>query len=238
MLRGHRIIGLIPARGGSRRLRRKNVRPFAGKPMLAWTVEAARESGIFDRLVLSSEDDEIMDVARRHGCEVPFRRPAELATSEADSMDVVIHALETLDEREGYLVLLQPTSPLRTAADIVNCVQTCIERGASSCVSVSPLSKPPAFMALVTDDGRLRRETPLANLQDRPCIINGAVYAARIDLLLKRRTFYFPDTCACMMPHERSLDIDEEYEFIMAEALMRARISGWQHGRDGKADGV
>ena len=115
---------------------RKNIRDAAGKPLIAWSIEAAKKSRYVDRLVLSSEDSAIIDVARTWGCEVPFVRPPELASDEADSMQVVRHAIDSLPERYDYLVLLQPTSPMRLAADIDVAIERCVNTGAQACVSV------------------------------------------------------------------------------------------------------
>ena len=117
MIDGLSVLALVPARGGSKGLPGKNIRPAAGRPLLDYTVAAARSSACIDRVVLSSDDEAIMRVARASGCEVPFRRPAALATDEATSIDVVLHALDQLPPHD-LVVLLQPTSPLRTAADI------------------------------------------------------------------------------------------------------------------------
>jgi N-acylneuraminate cytidylyltransferase len=136
MIEGQSVLAVIPARGGSKGVPRKNLRDVAGRPLIAWTIAAARGSSHIDRLVLSSDDEEIMETARRHGCDVPFRRPAELATDEADSMAVVMHAVETLAERYDYVVLLQPTSPLRASADIDGAIATCLRHMAPSCVTV------------------------------------------------------------------------------------------------------
>ena len=131
MIGSRSILALIPARGGSKGVKRKNVREVGGKPLIAWTIEAAKASRYIDRLILSSEDRAIIDVATAHGCEAPFVRPAELATDEADAMAVVRHALSALPERYDYLLLLQPTSPMRTANDIDGAIELCINaRGA------------------------------------------------------------------------------------------------------------
>src|SRR5690242_2340813 len=108
MISSYSVLALIPARGGSKGVARKNVRDLAGRPMIAWTIEAAHGSRYVDRVVLSSDDEEIIKTARQHGCDVPFVRPPELATDEADSVSVVRHALSMLPEHHDFLVLLQP----------------------------------------------------------------------------------------------------------------------------------
>src|SRR5262245_50403921 len=146
MIDSQKILALITARGGSKGLPRKNVLDLAGKPLLAWSVEAARASRYIDRLILSSDDDEIMDVAKQYGCEVPFRRPKDLATDGAPTSPAVVHALDAIGEAFDYVVVLQPTSPLRTAADIDGAIELCHVRRASTCVSMTETSKPSEWM--------------------------------------------------------------------------------------------
>src|SRR5262245_61053314 len=146
MMGSRSILALIPARGGSKGVKRKNIREVAGKPLIAWTIEAAKASRHIDRLILSSEDRAIIDVATAHGCEVPFVRPVELATDEADAMGVVRHALSALSERYEYMLLLHPPCPLRTAAGIDGAMERCITRNAPACISVCEPEKSPYWM--------------------------------------------------------------------------------------------
>ncbi len=229
MDRGRRVLGLITARGGSQGIPRKNLRDLAGKPMIAWTVEAARACRSIDRLILSSDDPEIIAVAEEWGCEAPFVRPPELATSEARSIDVIHHAMDQVGEGFDYLVLLQPTSPLRIAADIDDCVEACERSGAPACVSVAP--DPHSLGVLVTmDEGsRLARlvETPAGShrRQDMPAsyVINGAVYVARWEWLRRAASFLGDGTIGCVMPRERSIDIDDPFDLEIAAFLLSRR---------------
>jgi CMP-N,N'-diacetyllegionaminic acid synthase len=118
MFEGKTILAIVPARGGSKGVPRKNIRLLAGKPLIAWTIDEAKKSRYIDRLILSSEDDEIIEVAREFGCEIPFKRPDELAQDDTPGIESVIHAINTLEEKYDFVVLLQPTSPLRTVEDI------------------------------------------------------------------------------------------------------------------------
>jgi N-acylneuraminate cytidylyltransferase len=230
VIRGQSVLGLIPARGGSKGLPRKNVRPLAGKPLIAWTIEAARDSAYLDRVVLSSDDKEIIRVAQQWDCDVPFVRPAELASDEASGMAPVLHALEALPDY-ALVVLLQPTSPLRIAADIDACIEACVERDAPACVSVSPASENPYWMFTL---GPKRVLTPLfagtlpERRQDLPAAycLNGAVYVARTPWLRSSRDFISPATVAHVMPAERSADIDDAHDFEYVEFLMQARTHG------------
>jgi CMP-N-acetylneuraminic acid synthetase len=214
------ILAIIPARGGSKRLPGKNIRPLGGLPMLAWSIRAAQRSQTIDRLILSSDDEVIIEVARGHGCEVPFRRSEQLAQDEATTVDVIVDALDRVADRYAYVVILQPTSPLRTAADIDAAVELCRSSGAASCVSVTQLSKPESFYALVDATGRLAREAVFANHKGAvPALINGAVYVVATEHLRRTGSIYDLTTIAYPMPLWRSIDVDTAQDFAMAECL-------------------
>ena len=228
MIGRRRVLGVIPARGGSKGLPGKNMLPINGRPLLAWSVDAAQAACHIDRVVLSSEDEAIIGAARAYGCDVPFIRPKSLATDTAATFDVVLHALDSLP---GYdvVVVLQPTSPLRTAADIGAACERFAVSGASSCVSVTAVSQSPHWMyrldehqtlvpLLETFDGISRR-------QDLPPIyaLNGALYVADVSWLRSNRGFVGKDTIAYVMPAERSIDIDSAADF---EAFTRAVTEG------------
>ena len=227
MYKNKKILGIIPARGGSKGLRRKNILLVAGKPLIAWTIEAARKSKYLDRVILSSEDPEIISVAKKSGCEVPFVRPKTLAGDKTTGIEPVLHAIKTLKESYDYVVLLQPTSPLRSSADIDGCIKQCISMNSSSCVTVTKPDKSPFWMFSLTRKGRLK---PLLKAkrgirrQDLPEVyaLNGAVYVAESSRLLKARSFITYDTLAYEMPQERSLDIDTEADLIKMSAFLGA----------------
>lgn len=224
MIDGLRVLALITARGGSKGLPGKNIRPAGGKPLLAWTVDAARGSRYCDRVVISTDDEAIAATAREHGCEVPFMRPAALATDTASSMDVVLHAMLALPGFD-LLVLLQPTSPLRTSADIDDACELLLAQQAPACVSVTPAQESPYWMYSMTPGQALRPivELPsgVTRRQDLPAAysLNGAVYVARTAWLQESRSFVTPQTVALVMPAQRSLDIDTLEDF---EAFTRA----------------
>ena len=142
MIEGLSVLGLITARGGSKGVPGKNILPIGGKPLIAWTIDAARGSRYIDRLVLSSDDAAIIDVARRHGCEAPFVRDAELASDTASSIDVVVDAIKRLPGHD-IVVLLQPTSPLRTAVDIDATLDRMLRSQAPACVTLRPATEHP-----------------------------------------------------------------------------------------------
>lgn len=213
-----KVLALITARGGSKGLPRKNVLVAGGKPLVAWTVQAALSATSVDRVVLSSDDNEIMLAAAAAGCEVPFRRPKELASDQANSIDVIFHALSEIPGYD-YLMLLQPTSPLRTSADIDAAFAKMRMHDAPSCVSVTKVDQSPYWMYRISDDERLHNILdPLPNIgrrQDLPPVytLNGAIYIAKIDWLLNTKNFLGPETVAYEMPRDRSLDIDDEMDF-------------------------
>jgi CMP-N,N'-diacetyllegionaminic acid synthase len=222
-----KVLALIPARGGSKGLPGKNILRVAGRPLLAWSVDAAREARSVDRVVLSSDDGDIIAAARACGCEVPFVRPAALATDTATTIDVVTHALEALP---GYdvIVLLQPTSPLRTAADIDAACELLASSGAPACVSVSPVDQSPYLMYRIGDNQDLVpvvEASPAATRrQDLPAVyaLNGAVYVADVTWLRRARTFVTRETVAYVMPSERSIDIDTPADLLRLCTLLDA----------------
>ncbi len=217
------LLALIPARGGSKGIPRKNVKELCGKPLIAWSIEAAQKSKNIDRLVISTEDEEIADIAQSYGAEVPFLRPAELAKDETPSITIVLHALEQFSEVEQIL-LLQPTSPLRTTSDIDEIVKLSREHQAPAAVSVCESSKHPYWMFSFGKDRILSPFTgnPIATRrQDLPkaYILNGALYLAKTDWIQQNRSFFSPETIGYVMPPERSVDIDTLLDWEWVEFL-------------------
>ena len=231
MIRGASVLALIPARGGSKGIPGKNIIPVGGKPLLAWTVAAARASVFIDRTILSSDDEAIMQVARETGCEVPFRRAAVLATDTATSMAVTIDALDRVPGHD-IVVLLQPTSPLRTAADIDALLERLQSTGAPACVSVREAQDHPYWTYRLAENGELAsfvpREAEASRRQDLPpaWCLNGAIYAARVEWLRKNLSFIGPGTIGFEMPVERSLDIDTPQDLERAKAIMDNALLG------------
>jgi len=219
-----KILGIILARGGSKGLPKKNIRLLGGKPLIAWTIEAAQKSQWLSRLILSTDDDEIIDAAKKWKCEVPFKRPAHLALDETPSLDPMLHALEKVPGYD-YVVLLQPTTPLRTAADIDGCINLCFEKKANSCISVVQPAKSPYWM--FSRDKESAKLSPLMQekilrRQDLPQVfaINGAVYVNKVPWLKEKKSFIDEETIGFEMPASRSIDIDTELDFSMANFLI------------------
>jgi len=224
-----RVLAIIVGRGGSKGLPGKNVALLAGKPLVAWSVAAAKGARSVTRAILSSDDDDIIAAAQAAGCEVPFKRPPELATDEASVYDAMFHAVDQLDEEYETVVLLQATSPLRTADDIDEAVAKLRERGAPSVVSVSLAPKPPHWMYTLDED-RLQQVVEEAWSSDRRQALphyyvpNGAVYVAKLDWLRQAGTFYSPETIGYVMPRERSIDIDAPIDLMVARAIIETGI--------------
>jgi|CXWL01.1.fsa_nt_gi CMP-N-acetylneuraminic acid synthetase len=224
------VLGLITARGGSKGVPRKNVRTVARKPLIAWTIESARQSRRLDRIVVSTDDDEIASVSRQFGAVVPFMRPPELARDDSPHIDVVLHALRWLAQEEKYepeyVLLLQPTSPLRTAEDIDGMIDLALERRAEAVVSVSPACDHPYLAKRVDSEGVIApfMECPLAyaRRQDLPpaYALNGALYLQQCAGLLKRQSFEGCRTIAYIMPRQRSLEVDTEADLIEVERIL------------------
>jgi CMP-N-acetylneuraminic acid synthetase len=230
-----KVIALIPARGGSKRLPRKNLMPLAGKPLLAWTVQAARAARCIDRVILSTDDAQIAAVGRAYGAETPFMRPADLASDDAGTLDVMLHALRTLaaaGENCDLLVVLQPTSPLRCAADIDAAVELLRNKTADAVISVCETEHPPEWSNILPDGLSMadffRPGIRTRRSQDLPRTfrLNGAIYVYSADRLLHSRSLDMDDNCfAYLMPRERSIDIDDALDFELAQ-LLRQRLDG------------
>ena len=215
------VLAIVPARGGSRGIPRKNLVQAAGKPLIEWTIESARQSTSIDRLILSSDDKEIQQFCAGLGCEVPFTRPAELATDTASAEDVVMHALRELPGFD-FVLLLQPTSPLRSTVDIDQALALAMQHRAPV-VSVCATEKHPAWTFFVEEDQSLSPVSPQLNFasrrQDlRPAFsLNGAIYISPVDQYYNARSFLTENTRAFPMPRERSLDIDSTDDLLYME---------------------
>lgn len=223
------VLGIITARGGSKRIPRKNLRPLLGKPLVEHTIKAALDSKLLTRVILSTDDDEIMKVGRECGVEVPFRRPPELAGDTTPTVDVIIHAVEFM-EKQGFfpdiIVILEPTSPLRQAEDIDNAIRKHIETDADSVVSVTQTDHWHPVRAKKIEDDILHdyclEEKEGVRRQDLPPAYfrNGAFYSVKRDVLINEHRLYGRITRPYIMPAERSADINEEIDFKLVEILL------------------
>jgi N-acylneuraminate cytidylyltransferase len=219
-----KVLAVIPARGGSKGVPGKNIRIVGGKPLIAWTIDAAHESVFVDRVVLSSDDQEIIEVAQKYNCDIPFVRDSSLACDRTPTIDVVLDAINRCPGYE-WVVLLQPTSPLRTSNDIDLAIKQCIQYNAPACVSVCLAQESPYWMFTLQKDARLQSLLPdmkITRRQDLPDVysLNGAIYVARTQWLMQEKKFITHETIAYEMPVERSIDIDTESDFLQLQILL------------------
>lgn len=231
---GTRFAAIITARGGSTRLPRKNVLSLCGKPLIAHTIEAALASSYLDRVIVSTDDDEIAEVSLAFGAEVPFRRPPELATAEARSVGAILHAMDWLKQNENYepeyIVLLQPTCPLRTAQHIDEAIELCLERDADSVVALCEPKHHPYWLKVLDADGRIHpfmqvNRRKYHRKQELPSVYasNSSIYVVRSSVLWERQEFYTDRSYAYLMDASVSLDIDDEWDFYFAELVLQSR---------------
>ncbi|UCC69879.1 MAG: acylneuraminate cytidylyltransferase family protein [Armatimonadota bacterium] len=221
----------ICARGGSKGIPGKNLQPFAGRPLLVHTIECAQAYAGFDTIVVSTDDEEVAQIARKAGASVPFLRPPELATDEAPKLPAIQHAVVAVEEHQqtcvDLVVDLQPTSPLRLAEDVAGAVATLLASDAENLVSVCRARRSPYYDMIVLDGGRARfvldPERPFARRQDVPPIydLNGAIYVWRREALRTARSVIGEATIIYEMPPERSIDIDTPLDLAVAEFIKR-----------------
>jgi len=216
---------LIPARGGSKGIPRKNIKLIAGKPLIVWTIEAALRSSLLSAVVVSTDDPEIAEVARQAGAQVPFMRPANLAQDQTPGLDPVLHALDQLPQYDSVL-LLQPTSPLRTTEDIDGCLNLAAQKNALSVVSVAEAAIHPYWAYRLNADQTMARfvdAAPIARRQDLPAAyaLNGAMYFAEANWLRRSGSLVTDETLAYEMSIEHSVDLDTPFDWKFAELLLK-----------------
>jgi CMP-N-acetylneuraminic acid synthetase len=222
-----KMVAVIPARGGSKEISRKNVRLLNGKPLIAYSIEAALKSRCINRIIVSTEDQEIAEISKRYGVEV-IDRPKELATDDSPTIDVVLHALGLL-ERDVYIpdvvVLLQPTSPLRNAGDIDNATELFLSDDCESVVSVCEIEHSP-YWSFKIENGYLKpifgENYVKMRRQDVPktYVPNGAIYVSKPEILRRYKSFYCSKMIPYIMPFERSVDINTDFDLLLAEFIL------------------
>lgn len=228
MFGNKRFIAIIPARGGSKRLHKKNSLLLHGKPLISWTIEAAQKSKFVDEIVVSTDDDEILDIAIEQSVKT-IVRPSELATDVAPTIDVIKHVLSKYTNFD-YVILLQPTSPLRTSEHIDQAIDFLMVQGADSVVSVCKTEHNPLWSNVLPQDRRMdlfiRNEIRNVRSQDLPQYfrLNGAIYICIKDRLLSEQSFVLPSNCfGFEMDVESSVDIDTMLDFEFASFLMEKK---------------
>jgi len=227
-------LAIIPARSGSKRLPKKNIKLLAKKPLIAWTIEAAVNSGCFDKIIVSTDDETIAEISKKYGADVPFIRPKNLAEDGSKTMDVVFHAIDFLNKikKNDSITLLQPTSPFRTASDIKNAFKfyrTNVD--ASGVVSVCKEEHSPLWANTLPPNlsmkGFIRPEVKNKTSQELPDYyrVNGAIYISAYDYMKQNMGFFGYSTFAYIMESEHSIDIDTELDFTIAEYLLEKKGS-------------
>lgn len=227
------MLALIPARGGSKGLPGKNIKPLLGKPLIAYTIEAAKASRYVDQIIVSTDDDAIAAVAQEHGAHIPFMRPASLAGDEARALDVYLYTIDRLEQERGIkieeFVVLLPTVPLRSSADIDGAIELFRSKGADSVVSYTPEQHPISWHRYLDDELRFEdifEPNKLLNRQElrKSYYPNGAIYVFKSSLI-RQQKYYTAASYAYLMPRNRSVDIDSLEDFEYAEFLLKKHHS-------------
>jgi N,N'-diacetyl-8-epilegionaminate cytidylyltransferase len=228
-------VGLICARGGSKGVPRKNLRLLGGKPLIGWAIDVARKCPSLDRVVVSTDDAEIADIARRFGAETPFMRPDELARDDSPELLSWQHCLGTLTALDGktpeVIVAVPATSPLRAVEDVEACIAKLRQSGADLCITVKSAERNPYFTMVKVENGWVRMliapPQPIFRRQDAPEVFDIApvAYAARAEYVLRTKRLLEGKVCAVSVPAERSVDIDTELDLAFVEFLLKERQS-------------
>lgn len=233
----NRIIAIIPARGGSKGLPRKNIKPLLGKPLIAWTIEQAKKSEYIDRIIVSTEDKEIGEIAKEYGAEVPFLRPKALARDDSPTIDAIIHAINWFEARGEYfdiVVLLEPTSSLRKENDLDNAIELFIKNidKVDSLVSVGEVHLENPYIMKKIEKGYVK---PLIEIdeniyqrQQMPKVYfpYGVIYLSKVEALKKHKTFYQGRTIPYFIERWQNYEIDDIYDFICVEAILKYKLEG------------
>lgn len=233
MYKNNQIVCIIPARGGSKGLPGKNIKDFCGKPLIAHTIEQAKQSKYIDRVIVSTEDDTIACTSLDYGAEVPFIRPVELAGDEVATIDVLLHAINWLENIGQYtfdiIVLLHVTTPLRSVADIDNCIALLVDEKADNIFSVAESHRNPYFNMVEEDTNgfvKLVKEGCFSTRQSVPKVydMNASIYSWWKNILKVEKKIFLKRTKVYVMPKERSIDIDDDLDFKIAEMLLKENI--------------
>ena len=225
------ILGIIPARGGSKSVPQKNIRLLAGKPLMAYTIETAQKCNMLNRTIVSTDNDEIAEVAKKYGGDVPFMRPNNLSLDNTPMVPVIQHAVYFIEKKENFhvdvVVLLDTTYPFRRVEDIEACIQKLERKNADSVVTVCEVEHNPYFVMMELNDDKLvpliKCDKVITRRQDAPEVyrLNAAVYAVKRDVLMNKNKVITDNTIAVIMSQELSTHIDHEIDFEFAEYLMK-----------------
>ena len=229
MYKNKTFLAIIPARAGSKGLPGKNIKMICKKPLIAWSIQKARLSKFLDEVIVSTEDETIAKIAREWGANVPFLRPRELATDTASSYDVIAHAVEFFQKRGknfDFVVLLEPTSPLREDDDIDNMIQKLIDSSSQSIISVGEVKEHPSLVMRLQKNrvDRFCKDIVIENQrqkQEKAYFPYGVAYIAKTDILLQKRSFYFDNVNYYVIKRYQCYEIDDIYDFLAVETIMR-----------------
>lgn len=224
----HRCLAIIPARSGSKGIKNKNIKDLSGKPLIYYTIKEAEKSKLINKVVVSTDSKKIAQIAIKFGVDVPFLRPKSLARDTTSMFPVIKHAvsfLEGVGEKFDIIVILQPTSPLRTSRDIDRAIHKLMKTRADSIVTVCPVEYSPYWMKVIKN-GRIRpfiKSKTFFRRQDSPDVyrLNGAIYVTKRNTLVREKSILGRDTRALIMKQDDSLDIDTELDFKLAELILK-----------------
>ncbi|MBU3198960.1 NTP transferase domain-containing protein [Clostridium estertheticum] len=232
MYKNKKFLAIIPARGGSKSIPNKNIMSICGKPLIAYTIDAGKKSKYIDEIIVSTDSDVIKVIAEQYGAKVPFLRPEELSNDTSKSIDVVIHAINFYKKNDvsfDYVILLQPTSPLRTFEHLDNAIEKLIESNSTSLVSVCEADENPVLMRRIENE-KLKEvisfEGTNLRRQDLPTFykFNGALYINSNDMLMNKRKFVDENTVPYVMDKESSIDIDTMLDARLVELIIKESI--------------
>lgn len=236
MYKDKTFLAIIPARSGSKGLPNKNIKPLCGKPLMAWSIEVGLQSDYIDEVVVSTDSQEYAEIAKSYGAQVPFLRPKELSSDTSTTFDSIKHTIdfykEELKKEFDYIVLLEPTSPLRQISDIDNAIKILFEtQDADSIVGICKTeSQNPAFLISLTPNhtiqGYINKDFHPIRRQDIKDIyfFEGTIYISKTHSLLEHKNFYHSRTLGYEVPKWKSLEVDDEDDFLMIEAMMKKHI--------------
>ncbi len=222
-----KILAIIPARSGSKGLKDKNIKMMNGKPLIAYTIEAAQNSKIFEDIIISTDSEKYAEIVKKYGGSVPYLRDKKLANDNAKSSDVILDILNRVEKKYDSFIMLQPTSPLRTEKNIIEAYKMYLEKKANSVVSVCEMEHSPLWANILNEERRmdsfLKGIDVNKNRQELETYyrINGALYIANVEYFKKYQDFYYKDSYAYIMEKENSIDIEDELDFKIAEYLIK-----------------
>lgn len=224
-----KYLAIIPARGGSKRLPRKNILDLCGKPLIAWSIDEAKNSKYLDKVLVSSDDDVILNISKNHHADI-LKRPSELASDSSTTYDALENAINNnSNDKYDYIVLLQPTSPLRTSKHIDEAIELLESKGADAVISVCEVDHPVQWNMTLKDDNDMSEfvkniDTRRSQELEKHYRLNGAIYICKTDKLLENKSFFLEKNIfTYVMDRKSSIDIDEELDFKLANLILESR---------------